>query len=97
MSDLHSESIQENSNLCINLYTSDTLHPDPGIALLVSKLVIYIWHTRSASEVLAVAISCIARVLCGSGVDHVARVSGQTRLWYGNVSHVSSAFNDYVR
>ena len=81
MSDLHSESIQENSNLCINLYTSDTLHPDPGIALLVSKLVIYIWHTRSASEVLAVAISCIARVLCGSGVDHVARVSGQTRLW----------------
>ena len=80
MCDLHSKSIQENSNLCINLSTSDTLRSNPGIALLVGKLVIYVWHTRSAGEVMAVAISCIACVLCGFGVDYVARMSGRTRV-----------------
>ena len=38
--------------------------------------IIYNWHDISASGVLAVAISCIARVWCGSGLHHVARVSG---------------------
>ena len=38
--------------------------------------VIYICHALCTSEVLAVAISCIAWVRCGSWLDHRTRVSG---------------------
>ena len=44
-------------------------------ASLVDRLVIYIWCDLNASEVLAVAIICIACVWCIFGLDHVARVS----------------------
>ena len=51
-------------------------YPGPSTSLLVGRLVIYIWHALSASERLAVAISCIALAWCGSELDHVTRVSG---------------------
>ena len=38
----------------------DTLRPGPIIALSLGRLVIYNWHALSTSEVLAVAMSCIA-------------------------------------
>ena len=57
------------------------------MTLLVGNLVIYIWHVFSTRDVLTVAINCIACVYCGSGLDHVARVS----------EHVCGTFNDDVR
>ena len=54
----------------------DMLHLGTATALRVGGLVIYIEHALSANEVLAVATNCIALVWCGSGQDHVARVSG---------------------
>ena len=58
-----------------------------ALPCLCADIVIYIWHVLSISDVLAVAISCITCVWCGSGLDHVARVRG----------HVCGAFNDVVR
>ena len=43
---------------------------------------IYNWHDLSARDVLAVAIRCNVRVCCGSGLYHIARVSGHV---YGEV------------
>ena len=45
-----------------------------GTTLIFGGGVIYIWH--AFSEVLAVAISCIAWVWCASRLYHVVRVSG---------------------
>ena len=42
----------------------------------MDRLVIYIWHAPSVGEMLAVAISYIARVWCEFGLDYVAVVSG---------------------
>ena len=49
-----------NSNLNNHRNASETLRLGPGTALRVGRLVIYIWRALSASEVLAVAIGCIA-------------------------------------
>ena len=50
-----------------------------GATLIFVGGVIHIWHVLSTSDVLAVAISCIAGVYCGFGLNHVARVSRHVR------------------
>ena len=71
------------------VFNLNMLRPRPGTSLPLCRLVIYIWHILSTSDVLAVAMSYIACVWCGSGLDNVALVGGHvcgevlfTSVWY---------------
>ena len=81
------------THLCDLPDASNTLRPSLGTALPVVRLVIYICHVLSASDVLAVAITCIACVWCG--LDHVAHVSGHVCgevVCHTCVLHITMAF-----
>ena len=58
---------------------------------------IYDWHTFSASEVLAVAISCITCGWCKSVGDHVACVSVHLCCGIGICARVAHLTVMFVR
>ena len=79
------------------LLAVDAKQSGAGDTLSFGGGVICNWHVLSAGRVLTVAISCVACVWCGSGLDHGARVSGHVvGVWWSSVSHVCDAFNGYI-